>query len=173
MQTSTSRNATEIERKATEARARMALIGRIGRGTALAGAFLPLFLIGILKFTQIEVEAVKPLVEGTPWLAWLIALFGDAGASYFLGVFEISAALLLLLSIKWPVAGIIGGAAAALTFFLTSSILLALPIWEDGSGGFPWLNGLGSFLIKDVGLLGVALVVLSESLLRFQQERKA
>lgn len=44
--------------------------------------------------------------------------------------------------------------------------MFALPIWEAGSGGFPWLDATGSFLIKDVVLLGVSLVVLGESLAR-------
>jgi uncharacterized membrane protein YkgB len=44
--------------------------------------------------------------------------------------------------------------------------MLALPIWEESSDGFPWLNALGSFLIKDVALLGVSLVVLGESVAR-------
>ena len=42
--------------------------------------------------------------------------------------------------------------------------------WEPGSGGFPWLNATGSFLIKDVTLLGVSLVVLGESLARLRGE---
>ena len=44
--------------------------------------------------------------------------------------------------------------------------MFALPIWEAGSGGFPWLNFLGTFLIKDVALLGVSLVILTEGLQR-------
>lgn len=35
-----------------------------------------------------------------------------------------------------------------------------------GSGGFPALNALGSFLIKDIAMLGVSLVILGESLAR-------
>jgi uncharacterized membrane protein YkgB len=57
-----------------------------------------------------------------------------------------------------------GGALAALTFFTTATRLIALPVWEASSGGFPWLNGLGAFLIKDIGLLGISLAVLGESL---------
>lgn len=64
-----------------------------------------------------------------------------------------------------------GGALGTLTFFVTVSTLFALPIWEAGSGGFPFLNMLGSFLIKDVALLGIALVVLGESLGRMSQRR--
>ncbi len=137
-----------------------------GRLIALAGVFLPLFLIGILKFTQIEIDALKPLISGTPWLAWLYVVFGFAGTSYLLGVVEIATAVLFVLAAWSPRAAIAAGALGALTFATTVSTLLALPIWEDASGGFPFLNFLGSFLIKDVALLGISLVVLSEGLLR-------
>ncbi len=141
-------------------------IERIGRAVALAGVVLPLGLIGLLKFTQIEIEMLKPLIGGTPWLAWLYPVFGEAGASYFLGVVELITAVLLAVSPWSARAGIAGGAIASLTFAVTVSIMLALPVWEAASGGFPWLNPLGSFLIKDVVLLGVSLSVLGHSLSR-------
>ncbi|WGF89103.1 DUF417 family protein [Marinivivus vitaminiproducens] len=138
----------------------------VGRIVALAGVVLPLGLIGILKFTQIEIEALRPLIGGTPWLAWLYPVLGEAGASYLLGVVELITAALLIASPWSARAGVAGGALAALTFLVTTSTLLALPIWEEASGGFPWLNGLGSFLVKDIALLGVSIVVLAESLER-------
>jgi uncharacterized membrane protein YkgB len=141
-------------------------IREAGRAIALAGVVLPLFLIGILKFTTVEIEALKPLISGTPWLAWLYGVFGEAGASYFLGVVEILTAILLATSPWSPRAGVLGGALGTLTFVTTVSLMAALPIWEDVSGGFPWLNPLGYFLIKDVALLGIALVVLGESAAR-------
>jgi reactive chlorine resistance protein C len=141
-------------------------IQRTGRAVALVGVVLPLILIGGLKFTQLEVEALKPLIGGTPWLAWMYPLFGEAGASYLLGVVELATVLLLIASPWSPPAGVVGGALGALTFFVTSSLLLALPVWEASLGGFPALNGGGQFLIKDVALLGISLVVLGESLAR-------
>jgi uncharacterized membrane protein YkgB len=42
--------------------------------------------------------------------------------------------------------------------------MFAMPIWEESVGGFPWLNGNGQFLIKDVALLGISLAVLGEGL---------
>jgi uncharacterized membrane protein YkgB len=141
-------------------------VREVGRGIALAGVVLPLLLIGALKFTVIEIEALKPLISGTPWLAWLYAVFGEAGASYLLGVVEIITAILLVASPWWPRAGVLGGALATLTFATTVSIMAALPVWEAASGGFPLLNGIGQFLIKDVALLGIALVVLGESVTR-------
>ena len=136
---------------------------RLGRGLALAGVVAPLLLIGGMKFTAVEIAALQPLISGTPWLAWLYPALGEAGASYVLGVVEIAAALLLLAAPLSPSAGIAGGALAALTFAVTCSLMLALPIWEPALG-FPALGPLGQFLVKDVALLGIALVVLAESL---------
>jgi uncharacterized membrane protein YkgB len=141
-------------------------IRRAGRSIALIGAVLPLLLIGGLKFTAVEIEALKPLISGTPWLTWLYPAFGEAGASYFLGIVEITAAALLLAS-PWSLrAAVGGGALAALTFAVTSSLLAVLPVWEAKAGGFPALNMAGQFLIKDVALLGIALVVMGEALAR-------
>jgi uncharacterized membrane protein YkgB len=139
-----------------------------GRAVALAGVILPLFLIGILKFTAIEVEVLKPLINGTPWLAWLYAVFGETGTSALLGVVEVFTAGLLIASPWSPRAGVLGGALGAATFAVTSSTMLALPIWEAGSGGFPFLDALGSFLIKDVAMLGISVVVFGNGLARLR-----
>jgi reactive chlorine resistance protein C len=141
-------------------------IKRTGRVVALVGIVLPLLLIGSLKFTQFEVEALKPLIGGTPWLTWMYLVFGEAGASYVLGVIEITTALLLIASPWSSRAGVVGGALGGLTFLVTSSLLFALPVWEESLGGFPALSGAGQFLIKDVALLGISLVVMGESLAR-------
>lgn len=139
-------------------------VENLGEGIALAGVVLPLLLIGLLKFTPAEVAGLKPLISGTPWLAWLYPVFGEARASYLLGVVEITTGFLLLAS-QWSWrAGLAGGALGTLAFATTVSILFALPVWEGASGGFPWLNFLGSFLIKDVALLGISVAVLGRSL---------
>ena len=142
-----------------------------GRVVSLAGIVLPLFLIGILKFTQIEIDALKPLISGTPWLAWLYPAFGEAGAAYLLGGVELITAILLVASPWSARAGVVGGALGALTFAVTVSTMFALPIWEESLGSFPWLNATGQFLIKDVALLGVSLLVLGESLTRLMRNR--
>jgi reactive chlorine resistance protein C len=141
-------------------------IRRVGRAVALTGVVLPLLLIGGFKFTQFEIDALKPMISSAPWLAWLYSLLGEAGTSYLLGVVEITTALLLIASLRFPRAGVVGGALGTLIFFTTMSLLFAIPIWEPAAGGFPAINGAGQFLIKDVALLGVSLVVLGESLAR-------
>lgn len=144
----------------------------LARQIAVLGVVMPMLMIGLLKFTSIEVQALKPLISQTPWLSWLYAVFGEAGTSYLLGVVEILAAVLVLAS-RWSTkAAIAGGGLCALTFATTLSIMLAVPIWEVASGGFPWLNRAGSFLIKDLALLGVSLMVLAEGLLRRQRRAR-
>lgn len=148
------------------ARRAAAPIERTARVVALIGVVLPLLLIGGLKFTQFEIEGLKPMIGGTPWLAWTYAVFGAERTANLLGVVEIATALLLI-ALPWsPRAGVVGGALATLIFLATSSMLLALPVWEPSLGGFPALSGAGQFLIKDIALLGIALVVLGESLAR-------
>ena len=140
-----------------------------GRVVALAGVVLPLFLIGILKFTQYEIDGLKPFIGGTPWLAWLYPVFGEAGASYLLGVVELITVGLFIASPWSARAAVAAGALGTLAFVITVSILFAMPIWEEPIGGFPWLNANGQFLIKDVALLGISLVVFGEGLARLTQ----
>ncbi len=135
-----------------------------GRAIALAGVVLPMLLIGLLKFTQVQVEALKPLIHGTPWLRWMYVVFGEVGASHFLGVVELLTAALLVAS-RWSAkAAVAGGLLGIVTFVTTLSIMFALPIWNDLAGGFPWLNRLGTFLLKDIALLGISLVVFAQGL---------
>jgi uncharacterized membrane protein YkgB len=143
-------------------------IQRLGRVIATIGIILPLLFIGGLKFTPPEIEALKGLIGMAPWLSWLYPLFGEAGASYFLGIVEIAAALLLIASFRTARAGLLGALLATLTFVVTSSLLLLPIAWDDSLGGFPALSPLGQFLIKDIALLGVALIVAGESLTRVQ-----
>lgn len=138
----------------------------VGRLVALLGVVLPLLLIGLNKFMPFEVELLKPLIAGTPWLSWLPLVFGDVGTARLLGTVEIATALLFI-AVPWsPRAALAAGLIGSGTFAVTSSTLLALPIWEPSAGGFPFLNFSGTFLIKDIALLGVSLVVLSEGLAR-------
>lgn len=144
-------------------------IRKIGQAVAIVGAVLPLLLIGGLKFTAPEIEALKPLIAGTPWLAWLNPLFGEAGASYFLGIVEILAAILLIASFWSARLGLVGAVLASVTFFVTSTLLAVLPVWDERLGGFPALNPGGQFLIKDIALLGIALFVAGDCLGRLQR----
>ena len=133
-----------------------------GKTISFLGVLLPLLLIGGLKFTTPEIEALTPLIAGTPWLSWLHRLFGEAGSSYFLGIVEITAALLLMASPWSARAGLAGAALAILTFLVTSTLILLPMAWDMRLGGFPALGPFGQFVIKDIALLGIALSIAGE-----------
>ena len=144
----------------------LAHLPAVSRFVALLGVVLPLVLIGALKFTQYEIDALKPLISGTPWLAWLYPVFGPALTSYILGVTELITAALVIASFWSARAGVAAGALGSAIFAVTSSTMLVMPIWVSELGGFPWLNPTGQFLVKDVALLGVSLLILSDSVHR-------
>ena len=47
------------------------LTQRVGRAVALLGVVLPLLWTGAMKLSQIEMDALQPIIGATPWLAWL------------------------------------------------------------------------------------------------------
>lgn len=138
-------------------------VQKYGELISLAGVVLPLALIGLYKFTQEEIEALIPAISGTPWLSWMYPVFGEAGASYFLGVVEIATAVLLIASFWSARAAIVGGLLASFTFIVTLSLTISLPFWH-AELGFPFISPFGQFLIKDIALLGVSLVILGKGL---------
>jgi uncharacterized membrane protein YkgB len=57
------------------------------------------------------------------------------------------------------------GALATLFFLGTLSFMITTPgIGEASAGGFPVLSATGEFLIKDLGLLGLSVWLLADSL---------
>jgi len=134
------------------------------RLSSLAGALLRyglvalLLLWGAMKFTALEAEGIRPLVEHSPFLSWVYAAFGVRGGSDVIGVVELSAALLICLRRFRPGLAAAGSLLAAATFVLTLSFLATTP------GIFEPTNPFGGFIMKDVILLGAALWSAGEAL---------
>jgi uncharacterized membrane protein YkgB len=136
----------------------------VKRVDAVAGAILRYGLVALLllwgaaKFTAAEAESIRPLVEHSPFLAWLYSIFGARGGSGVIGVIEISAALLIGARRWRPALAALGSLLAAATFLITLSFLLTTPgIWEP-------TNPFGGFIMKDIILLGAALWSAAEAL---------
>jgi uncharacterized membrane protein YkgB len=148
-------------------------LGRLGLRLAAVGECLSLYatvlvlvLIGGLKFTAYEAEAIRPLVETSPLLSWAYAVFSLQAFSNLLGVVELATALLLVLAPFAPRLGLLGGALAAGTFAITSTFLITGPSWEASLGGFPALSPAGGFIVKDLALLGITMAVAGRMLTR-------
>jgi len=129
------------------------------------GLVLIIVWFGLLKFTAHEAEAIRPLVESSPLMAWVARLVDPRLFSAMIGVVELAIATLIALR---PVSARLGGAGSALAvglFLTTLSFLFTTPgIWEESAGGFPVPGPVAAFLLKDVVLLGVALWSFRESL---------
>jgi reactive chlorine resistance protein C len=132
-------------------------LGGAGVWVLRYGLVLLLVGWGALKFVAFEAEAIKPLVENSPFLGWLYGLFSVRGASALIGVFEVSAGLLIAARPWLPRASGYASLAAAGMFLVTLSFLITTP------GVLSPTNPAGGFLIKDVVLLGAALFTAAEA----------
>jgi uncharacterized membrane protein YkgB len=119
---------------------------------------------GYVKFFAFEADGVEPLIAAHPALSWLLPTFGKAGASAFLGIFEISAGLLLLIGFRSAIASFLGGALTLITFFVTITLFFVLPgVFEASAGGFPAISGTGGFLLKDAVLFAAGTVFVGDA----------
>lgn len=129
------------------------------------GLVLILFWIGAMKFTAFEAEAIKPLIETSPFIGWLYRAVAPQTVSVLLGITEITAGILIALRPYSAKIAAAGSAFAVIMFLTTFSFLFSLPGWEPSLGGFPALSSAGGFLVKDICLLGIALWSLGEALI--------
>jgi reactive chlorine resistance protein C len=134
------------------------------------GLVLILFWIGLMKFTSYEANAIKPLVEHSPFMGWMYHVMSVQAVSNVIGVIEVATAVLIALYSWSAIAAVVGSAMAVITFLLTLSFLFSTPGWEPTLGGFPALSvAPGQFLLKDLLLLGAAFWSLGDSLRRINR----
>jgi len=134
------------------------IVGVVGLAVLRYGLVLLLLLWGSAKFGNFEAQAIRPLVEHSPLLAWLYPLFGVRGTSDLFGVFEVSAGLLIAARWRFPRISGYASLAAAAMFVITLSFLVTTP------GMFDPANSSGGFLMKDIMFLGGALFMAAEAL---------
>jgi uncharacterized membrane protein YkgB len=129
------------------------------------GLAIVLFWIGAMKFTQYEAEAIRPLVENSPFMGWLYSIFSVRTFSAVLGTVEIILAILIALRPVAAKVSAVGSALAALMMLGTLSFILTTPGWEASLGGFPALSVVpGQFLLKDIVLFGAAVWLTADAL---------
>lgn len=145
--------------------------GLAGPLSAAATSFLRYTLAAILlyfgafKFTAVEAEAIRPLISESPLMAWTYAWLSAQAVSNLIGVAEIAVALGMLARPLAPRAAGYASLAAAATFAVTLSFLATTPgMWMSiPEFPLPLPSPMGSFIVKDVFLLGAALVVAGEA----------
>ena len=142
-----------------------AQILRLGTRVLRYGLVLIFLWFGCMKFTSYEATGIAPFIMNSPWVGWWHALLGIQGASYMLGVTEITTGLLLALYRAAPRVAVWGGSMAIITFVITLSFLASTP-GVAAPMGFPAISGhVGQFLLKDLALLGISIWLLGEALI--------
>lgn len=131
------------------------------------GLVIILLWIGLLKFTNYEAMAIKPLVANGV-LAWGYSIMSVQGFSILIGVGEIIAGVLIAIGPKVPKISVIGSYIVIIMAVITLTFILTTPakaIWQQSHGGFPFLTPMpGQFLIKDLLLLGAGFWTAGESI---------
>jgi reactive chlorine resistance protein C len=129
------------------------------------GLAIVLLWYGGLKFMNYEAQGIQPLVSESPFMSWLYEIFSVYTFSALLGVFEITAAVLLVVKPWWPKVSIFGSLLAIALFAATISFLFTTPgVFVASEGGFPALSLDGGFLMKDIALLGISVWTLADAL---------
>ncbi len=139
---------------------------RIGSVILRFGLVLELLWIGSLKFTMYEPVGVHGLASNSPLLSWGYSVMSVQGFAEFLGVIEITLAVLIASRFVAPKLSAIGSMGAIVMALITLSFLLSTPAaWQPGYG-FPFLSpSPGQFLLKDVLMLGTATWTAGEALI--------
>ena len=130
---------------------------RAGGAILRYGVAFFLVWFGAFKFTAAEAKAIRPLIEHSPAMAWMYALWSQQTVSNLIGVAELAVAALILARPLWPRVSAAGSVAAAATFATTLSFLVTTPGSWALVEGFPVPAGAGGFVVKDLFLFGAAL----------------
>lgn len=127
---------------------------------------------GGMKFTAYEAGGIAPFIVHSPVMGWLSTAFGTQGASYVIGVLELSTAAALIIGAFNGFASALGAAMSCATYLFTLSFMLTTPgVAEPTAGGFPAISAApGQFLLKDTVLFAASLALLLASLRRYAGE---
>ncbi len=138
----------------------------VGGAILRYGLVAILLYFGFFKFHPVEAEAIRPLVANSPLMGWMYGVLSVQVVSTLIGIGEIVVAGLLLARPWSARASAVGGAGAIVIFITTLSFLFTTPgAWASIPGWpIPMPGPAGSFLIKDLFLLGAAVWITGESL---------
>ncbi|MEX1041199.1 MAG: DUF417 family protein [Pirellulaceae bacterium] len=179
---------------------------RIGIAVTRVGLIIVLIWIGGLKAFPYEAHGIVPFVANSPFFSFLLSdpenykphmnaegVFNSENRawheqngtylfSYGLGSLIVVYGLMLCLHPWLPSVATLGGFMVFTMSIVTLSFLITTPeTWVpdlgDAHHGFPYLSGSGRLVIKDVIMMGAALVVMADSaklsLARRQSEEPA
>ncbi len=180
----------------------IANLDQFGKKAVRFGIVIVFLWIGGLKFFAYEADGIVPFVANSPFMSFFYnhpteykthmnkegELIQDNhtwhernntyGFSVGLGIFLVGLAVLIALYKVAPLASMV---ASILIFVMTLGTLSFLvttpeswvPHLGDAQWGFPYLSGRGRLVIKDIVILGGAIITMSESARLYLQRKKA
>ena len=174
----------------------------LGRYAVRFGIVVVFLWIGGLKFFAYEAEGIVPFVANSPFMSFFYNHPADykqyvnkegelvpanrkwhtANNTYTfskgLGVFLMLMAALVALHKLAPLPSMIGSLLIVIMSLGTLSFLVTtpeswVPALGDAQSGFPYLSGRGRLVVKDLVILGGAIMTMSESARLYLIRRKA
>jgi uncharacterized membrane protein YkgB len=178
----------------------IARLDKMGKRAVRIAIVLILLWIGALKFFSYEADGIVPFVANSPFMSFFYRHPGDYkrhvnkegeliaanhrwhienntyGFAIGLGLFLVILAILVALHGVSPFLSMIGSLFVVLLTAGTLSFLITTPeCWvpniNDEVWGFPFLSGRGRLVIKDLAILGGAIVTMSESAALYLKRR--
>lgn len=179
----------------------IASLDQLGKKVVRFGIVIVFLWIGGLKFFAYEADGVVPFVANSPFMSFfyhhpaeykkhqnkegeLIATNrkwnienNTYGFAYGLGAVLVALAVLIALYKIAPLASMIASILIFIMTLGTLSFLITTPeSWvphlTDNDWGFPFLSGRGRLVIKDIVILGGAIITMSESAALYLQRKK-
>jgi len=170
----------------------LAGLDQFGKNAVRFGIVIVFLWIGGLKFFTYEADGIVPFVANSPLMSFFynhpeaykkhMNPEGELvpsnhqwqeenntyGFSTFLGVFLVTLAVLIAFYKVIPVPSMVASALIFVMTVGTLSFLLTTPeSWvphlNDKNWGFPFLSGRGRLVIKDIVILGGAIITMSET----------
>jgi reactive chlorine resistance protein C len=168
-------------------------LDRVGMGMLRLGLVIVLLWIGGLKFASYEAGSIVPLIANSPFASFLYdhptpeyqhymnkegelvpahrqwqESNGTYSVSWGLGVIIVSLGILIAMHPVLPQVSAVGSFLLIGMSCITLSFLVTTPeAWVPALGaaqhGFPYLSGAGRLVIKDVIMLGAAVVTMADS----------
>lgn len=137
-----------------------------GIGVLRYGLVGILLFFGSFKFTAVEAQGIQPLVSNSPLMSWMYSVLSVQAVSNVIGMTELIFAVLIATRAFSATLSAIGSIGAIGMLLTTLSFLITTPgAWMTVPGfPLPVTSETGAFLIKDIFLLGGAIVTAGEAL---------
>lgn len=137
-----------------------------GIGVLRYGLVGILLFFGSFKFTAVEAQGIQPLVSNSPLMSWMYSVLSVQAVSNVIGMTELIFAVLIATRAFSATLSAIGSIGAIGMLLTTLSFLITTPgAWMTVPGfPLPVTSETGAFLIKDIFLLGGAIMTAGEAL---------